>query len=187
LALKNKVLRTKRFDLEPLTEGHARFMLAGLQDPQLYTYTAQGPPRSLSELQKRYKRLERRTSPDGKQVWLNWAIKQRGRRSYLGYVQATLPTAKCAIIGYVVFRQFWRKGVATEAVSCALRELFLQYGISHAEVSIDPHNEASLALAASLGFKPLSKSCSDCQSSLPPRADQTLLLRRRAYLQRAVR
>lgn len=162
-------------------------MFAGLLDPQLYTYIAQGPPRSLGELQERYQRLERRTSPDGKQVWLNWAIRQRGRGSYLGYVQATLPAANCAIIGYVVFRKFWRQGVASEAVGCALRELFLRYDISHAEVNIDPRNEASLALAASLGFKPLPRVGGKRQSPLPSSEDQTLLLKRRSFLRETAR
>ena len=53
----------------------------------------------------------------------------------------------------MVFPPFWRRGIATEALSCLLDCLFERYGCDSAVALVDTRNEASLALFARLGFE----------------------------------
>jgi ribosomal-protein-alanine N-acetyltransferase len=83
-------LETNRLLLEPLSGEHAVHMFAALSDPRIYTFIPQDAPRSLLELQNRYRQLEGRQSPAGDELWLNWAIQIRDCGRYIGLVEATI-------------------------------------------------------------------------------------------------
>ena len=86
-------LTTDRLVLEPLTRGHAEVMYEVLGDPGLYAYLDDGPPPSLDHLRGVYRQLEARVSPDGSELWLNWAVCLRGGGT-VGFVQATVAGAE---------------------------------------------------------------------------------------------
>lgn len=58
-----------------------------------------------------------------------------------------------AEIGYVLNRQFWRKGYGSEVVAAMLECCFDHYGMHRVEADIDPDNAASLALLKKFGFR----------------------------------
>ena len=71
-------LHTPRLALEPITVAHAAALYPALQDERLYTYIPQDPPRSLQELEARYRRLSysaRRPRPSG--LGMNGALARR--------------------------------------------------------------------------------------------------------------
>ncbi len=70
--------------------AHAEALYPLLQDERLYTYIPQEPPLSVEALAARYQRLATRRSPDGRQVWLNWAARLHARQEYVGMFQATI-------------------------------------------------------------------------------------------------
>jgi RimJ/RimL family protein N-acetyltransferase len=114
-------LESERLVLEPLVAAHASLMYPDLLDVELYRYISDDPPISEEWLAQRYRRLESRQSPDGRQQWLNWAIRDEGS-SYVGYVQATV-TGPSALVAYVIFRRAQRHGYAREALRCVLEHL----------------------------------------------------------------
>lgn len=108
------ILETQRLLLELLKVTHAVALYHLLQDKRIYEYIPASAPASLEYLEQRYQKLETRLSPNGTEVWLNWAVYIKEHQAYAGYIEATvLPGV--AKIAYVLAPQFWKQGYAYEA------------------------------------------------------------------------
>lgn len=70
-----RTLRAPGLVLEPLVVAHAAELYALLADPALYTYLDYGPPGDVARVAWTYQQLEARQSPDGREQWLNWAVR----------------------------------------------------------------------------------------------------------------
>ncbi|MBK2123619.1 GNAT family N-acetyltransferase, partial [Fangia hongkongensis] len=126
-----------------------------------YRYIPDLPPKDLESLIERYSsRLQMRRSPDGLDIWLNWAIRSKGDSRYFWYVQATVAKGGETSIGYLIFPKYWRSGIAKESVGAVIHELFKQLGSTSISASIERENLPSIRLVESLGFK-LLKTSSD--------------------------
>jgi ribosomal-protein-alanine N-acetyltransferase len=148
-----RVLETERLRLEPLQVRHAAALFPVLSDPGLYEFIPQLPPASQRALEERYRYLERRASPDGREVWLNWALIPRdGIAGCLGTVQATLQEGGRSLFAYELGRAFWGRGYATEACSRVLAFLFEDAGVRLVVARVDTRNRASIRLLERLGF-----------------------------------
>ena len=143
---------TPRLLLEPIIVGHAAALFEALQAAELYTYIPQEAPSSLEALTARFEALSHRRSPDGHEVWLNWALRQRATGAYVGTVQATVRTDHPALLAYMIFVPFWRQGYAREACARVLAHLFEDYHVSRIAAEIDTRNTASIRLVEALGF-----------------------------------
>lgn len=119
-----RTLETPRLVLEPLLPRHARLLFADLSDPSRYTLIPRDPPNSVEALEQRFHRLAARSSPDGREVWLNWVARLRGSGEFVGTVEATVHPEGRAHLAYTVFRRFWRRGFAKESCECVVESLF---------------------------------------------------------------
>jgi len=66
-----------------------------------------------------------------------------------------------AEMGYTVLPPFRRQGYATEAAKAMMEWARNQHGVSSFYLSIAPHNRASLAMAAKLGFRQVGEQIDD--------------------------
>jgi [ribosomal protein S5]-alanine N-acetyltransferase len=57
-----------------------------------------------------------------------------------------------AVIGYVISRPYWGRGIATSAVGAMLLWGFEQLGLNRIEATINPDNARSIRVAEKLGF-----------------------------------
>jgi len=146
-------LRTLRLRLEPLEERHALVLFEGLQHPELSQFVSEKPPESVAALRERYRRLERRRSPDGLEVWLNWAVRLNATGRYVGYVQATVHRDDSAHIAVVLFRDDWGHGFAREAVGAMIDHLQRQRATNVFRATVDAGNLRSIALLEALSFE----------------------------------
>ena len=144
----------ERVVLEPIVPAHADVLYDALQAPQLYTFIPHMPPLSKETLRERYTRWEARSSPDGAEVWLNYAVRDVSNASYVGTAQATIG-APCAetYIAYEVFPPFWRRGLARAACERLLGHLFANWAIDRVRALVDTRNVASWRLLESLRFR----------------------------------
>jgi [ribosomal protein S5]-alanine N-acetyltransferase len=145
------ILETSRLLLEPINEHHAEHLFRVLADPAIYTFIPQESP-ELEDLRERYRRLRTRRSPDGTELWLNWAVRIKNSAPYLGYVQATLGHEQKGDFAYVLGSAFWKQGYATEACQRVLEFLFETYPITEISANVDTRNQASYQLLERLGF-----------------------------------
>jgi RimJ/RimL family protein N-acetyltransferase len=150
------LLRSKRLLLEPQVEAHAALLHESLCEDSLYTFVPQNPPRSaeaFAALVARFRKLSTRLSPDGKEAWLNWVLKDRASGNYVGTVEATVHQNLTANIAYQTFTGHLRQGYAKEACGKVIEHLFQDYGVQFVEALIDTRNTASIKLVESLGFR----------------------------------
>ena len=138
--------------LEPLVAGHAEAMFEVLGDPALYRYLDHPPPPTAEHLRAVYAGVEKRLSPDGSQVWLNWVVRRHGQAP-LGYVQATVMPDCTAWVGYVFSVQHRGRGHATQAVRAMLEHLAGDHGIRRFLASVEAENLQSIRLLQRLGFR----------------------------------
>jgi ribosomal-protein-alanine N-acetyltransferase len=128
-------------------------LFGGLSEPNLYQYIEEKPPASIEWLETRYDKLEKRRSPSGGELWLNWALRDKTRQDYVGYCQSTVMLGGRASIAYVIFRERWRRGYASEAVERMLRFLRERLGVSVVFATVDLANIRSVRLLRRLGFE----------------------------------
>jgi len=146
----NPRLETPRLTLEPLTKEHAKVLQAALSDPRIYQFIPQEPSVSLERLSERYARLETRSSEDGAEAWLNWAIQYPS--AYLGLIEASVQLEfGTASIAYLLSPAYWGQGFALESVKALLNHLERQ-GVVEVSAWVDTRNAASMKLLERLGF-----------------------------------
>jgi [ribosomal protein S5]-alanine N-acetyltransferase len=151
-------LETERLLLEPILPGHAPLLVKDLADEHLYRFIPTDASESAETLETRYRKLASRRSPDGAQVWLNFAMRLREdgtlpETSYVGMLEATVFPNRSAYIAYTVFVPFWRQGYAREGCARMLRHLLEDYRVRVVVAEMDTRNAASVALVESLGFE----------------------------------
>lgn len=151
-------LETGRLVLEPLLPEHAPLLFEGLADERLHRFIPTDAPESAEALETRYRKLSSRRSPDGGDVWLNFAMRLREegtlpKASYVGMLEATVFPNRSAYIAYTVFVPFWRQGYAREGCARMLRHLLEDYRVLVVVAEMDTRNAASVSLAEALGFE----------------------------------
>lgn len=139
--------------LEPLVVDHADEMFAVLAEPRLYQFLGYGPPPSLAHLRHVYAQLERRTSPDGAEQWLNWIVRPPAAEP-IGFVQATLVAPATAWVAFVFASRHWGKGLARRATATMIAHLEAAYACSTFLATVEQANARSIAMLAALSFLP---------------------------------
>ena len=150
-------IRTARLCLEPITAEHAPRVFSVLTDPTIYTYTPGDAPASVASLRERYELLERRVSPSGDEVWLNWAVWVESERAYAGAVQATVRGDRSALLAYELGRAFRGVGYASEACGAVLVSLAALHSVERVLAYVDTRNQASIRLLERLGFEQMER------------------------------
>jgi RimJ/RimL family protein N-acetyltransferase len=146
-------LETPRLLLEPTLPAHASVLYERMQEERLYRFIPQDPPDTPRALEDRYDFLSARRSPDGREAWLNWAVRERSSGDYAATLEATVHDDRKATVAYMVFLPYQRRGFAAEACGRLLDHLFDDYRVGVVAAEIDTRNAASIALVESLGFE----------------------------------
>jgi RimJ/RimL family protein N-acetyltransferase len=77
----------------------------------------------------------------------------RGTEDYVGWFQATVRADRTAEIAYVTFVDHQRHGYAKEGTAAVIAHLVRSYLVTSIVATVDPRNEASIALAQALGLR----------------------------------
>ena len=148
----NAPLATPRLRLEPLTAAHADAMFVSLQDDAIYRWISTTAPTSLQALRERWARHESRVSPDGREAWLNWAVRRTSDGVYIGKIDVAVDEAGTATnVGYIFFPAFRGQGFATEAVSAVVDHL-IGAGVTRLVATVTVGNVASARVLTKAGF-----------------------------------
>ncbi len=134
---------TKLF-LHPWVDTTAATLFEVLTDSEVYRYIPAPPPSNMEQFLKRHDPT--RTAglevfsidlPDGTSV---------------GLFQATFHSTNTCDIGFMLGRQYWGQGFATELIRLALQELFNQKGKLTVSAKVDTRNIASIRALEKNGF-----------------------------------
>lgn len=144
-------LMTPRLVLEPITAGHAEEMWRLFDDPELHRFVPY-EPLTLEKQRERCARWEARRSPDGQELWLNWAGRDKGTNEVVAHFQAGVKADAPASVGYLVARPFQRKGYAFDGLKAVFTYLRDDLGVREVKAWVDTRNVASHRLAQKLGM-----------------------------------
>lgn len=138
---------TPRLSIEPLLPIHAREVFDALTDTRLYDHMPISPPQDIGQLEREYGGLA--GAPD-ETPRLHWLLRLRDSGGPVGTVQAT-PRGEHAHLAYLVFRDHWSKGYASEALGAIIDGL-AAHGTRWFTATVDARNAASLRVLEKLGF-----------------------------------
>jgi RimJ/RimL family protein N-acetyltransferase len=124
-----------------------------LKDPSLYEFIGGTPPSDVRELTSRYEFWEKRLSPDGTELWLNWVMSLQPGGRLIGTVQSTVLTSH-GEIAWTVGSKWQNQGYATEAAGRILQWIVSELGVRRVQASIHPTHAASIKVAERLGLRP---------------------------------
>ncbi len=152
-------------------------MVGLLADRRLYTFSDDEPSPTLEGLRARYARQAAGRSPDGREVWHSWIVRERESGRAVGFVQATVGAtagtssasvdtagtpydgATSAELAWLVGVPWQGRGYATEAAA-AVRDAVRGPGsatgddVTRVHAHIAPGHVASEAVARHLGLAP---------------------------------
>lgn len=147
-------LESERLTYEPLRPEHADELMAVLNDSLLHKFTGGEPP-SRDELRARVERQCLGESPDGRDGWLNWVVRERASERVVGTVQATLPgraEGQIAELAWVIGTAFQGIGFGKEAATTVAVWLRSQ-GVLRLRAHIHRDHRASMEVAKAAGLQ----------------------------------
>ncbi len=147
------LLSSYRLVLSPMVQGDACDLFELLKEPDLYRFTRDAPPSSADELRERIRLWERRRSPEGDELWLNWTLRLKASGQVVGYLQATVGD-ETAELAWVVGVPFQRRGYATEAAKRAAAWIREYLEVRYLKATIHPDHVASCRVASNIGLRP---------------------------------
>ncbi|HJQ00779.1 MAG TPA: GNAT family N-acetyltransferase [Jatrophihabitans sp.] len=166
-------LRTARLLLEPITVEHASELATALRDDSVYAFIG-GRPEPASWWQCRLAAWQRRRSPDGTELWLNWAVRITANMMVIGYVQTTVAEQQ-ADIAYVIGLPWQRQGYGREATAAMVDYVVAEFGIATVRAWIADGHIASQRVAQATGLAASDERDADQERlwirEMPPIAD----------------
>ena len=139
------------FTLEPIRVSHAKGLFPVLSEPGLYQFIENPAPKTEEDLEHRFKRWEAGASPDGSELWLNWAIRL-DNQELVGHVQATVLSGATAWVAYMLSQRHWGKGLGRAATSLMIEHLISQRRCKTLLACVERANQRSIALLQALSF-----------------------------------
>jgi ribosomal-protein-alanine N-acetyltransferase len=139
------VLETARLRLRTRTVADAEALHPGFADPAIMQYWSDAPHTSIDQTRASIARTGG--------LWRCWAITLKDSDTAIGFVAAgEKRQGNVTEIGYMLLREHWGSGIASEAVSCVIDRIFAE-GQRRVFADTDPENRASRTLLERLGFQ----------------------------------
>jgi RimJ/RimL family protein N-acetyltransferase len=139
------ILETARLRLRPRVVADAEAMHPTFTDVDLMHWWS-GPPHTTIE------ETRASLSKEG-DSWRRWVITLKGNDTAIGFVSAgEKRQGNVTEIGYLLAREHWGGGIAREAVSAVIDQIFAE-GQRRVYADTDPENIASRGLLERMGFK----------------------------------
>ena len=145
------IVDTPRLRLRPFTEGDVAALHALMQDPEVMRYVGD---RRVPTLQETWRAVAGWLGHWALRGYGMWAIEERDVGAVIGRAGIINPADwPGPEVGYVLGRDWWGRGYATEAARAAMEWGFATIGFDRLISLIDPANTASIAVAERLGEK----------------------------------
>ena len=141
-----EVLRTARLTLREMDAGDLDVIAAQLAHPEVMRYFPRCYSRDEAEewVQRQCDRYQRH----GCGYWLALERESGVPAGQAGVLMLEIDGVEQPVLGYILDRPFWGRGLATEAAAACRDWAFTELGASRVVTLIRPENEPSLAVAA---------------------------------------
>jgi len=145
------VLRTERLVLRQVTESDGPGLFDIFGDDQVTAHYAWD---TFTSIEQGHALAEQTARAYRERDALRWGLVPHGSEQIIGTCGYTRWNAESrfAILGYDLARQYWHRGLATEAVTAVLRFGFEQMELNRVEALVMAGNVASITLLSRIGF-----------------------------------
>jgi RimJ/RimL family protein N-acetyltransferase len=142
-------VETDRLSLRPFREADVAELFELLQDPEVFRYIGD---RRKPTLQETWRAVAGWLGHWAMRSYGQWAIEERSSGRFIGRAGIINPAEwPGPEVGYVLGREWWGHGYATEAAGAAMSWGFRELGFDDLISLIDPANHRSIAVATRLG------------------------------------
>ena len=107
-----------------------------------------------------------------------WALERKDDQTFLGLLMLIPTRFEFPEIGFMIARQHWGQGFATEAATGLIYTAFKDFGLKGLTATSAPENDHSLRVLTKLGFTPASSHSIAAQPNLASQPLTLLELRR---------
>jgi RimJ/RimL family protein N-acetyltransferase len=140
-------IRTRRLLLRPAKSADLSAIHAILSDPRATAYWSTLPHDSLEQSREWLADMMRIPPETGE----DFIVQLEGR------VIGKVGLYRFPEIGFILHPEYWRMGLASEALTALLDRAFEIHGLPNVEADVDPRNLASLRLLKGLGFREIGR------------------------------
>ncbi|WP_010542637.1 GNAT family N-acetyltransferase [Sphingomonas elodea] len=140
------VLTSARLRLRPLVAEDADALHPAYADVELMRWWSHAPHADLAQTRAWF-------AEEDEEGWRHWAITRAGDDAAIGFVAVNEKRKNVSEIGYLLARPHWGTGIAAEALTLVLDQLFLAEGYRRVFADTDPDNVYSRRLLERLGFR----------------------------------
>ena len=145
------ILETERLRLREWEEADAGALFPVVSDPEVMRYIGDGKP--WADVARARDWIVRLSESYRTRGYHRWAVVERGGGRVVGSCGfAPLPWSGEIDFGYMLRRDCWGRGYATEVGRPALEHGFKRLGFAEVVASIAPENAASRRVLEKLGF-----------------------------------
>lgn len=142
-------IATERLSLRPFREADVAALFELLQDPDVFRFVGD---RREPTLQETWRAVAGWLGHWAMRSYGQWAIEERGSGHFIGRAGIINPVDwPGPEVGYLLGREWWGHGYASEAASAAMSWGFEQVAFDDLISLIDPKNHRSIAVATRLG------------------------------------
>ena len=151
-AKQTPTLKTERLVLRPVRDGDAPGVFDIYSDVVALEYFAREP---IKDLQEAEQMVADNFSWEGDSKARFWAICLADSDQIIGtFTLFHIDEAnRRAEVGYILNREFWGRGFASEALRRMIDYCFDEFGLARLEADVDPENLSSLKLLERHGFE----------------------------------
>lgn len=140
-------IRTERLLLRPATPDDLMPLNAILSDADATAFWSTPPHRNLDQTRDWLQSMIDIRSDEGEDFILEHDGRVVGKAGLYRFPE----------IGFILHPDYWRRGLATEALRAVLERAFEVHRLASVEADVDPRNAASLKLLARLGFEEIGR------------------------------
>jgi RimJ/RimL family protein N-acetyltransferase len=145
-------LETERFILKEFTHIYLPNLIKVMSDKETMKYSGM----IIIDVEKQAKLFVRKVKEmyEAKKG-IRWAIIDKNAGQYIGdigFYNIDFYSNRTEL-GYIIFKKFWRQGIATECINRLTKFAFEEFGMHKIILMIDNRNIKSFNLANKLGFK----------------------------------
>ena len=146
------ILDTPRLKLRALTDADIPALFAIFNDAETMRYWTNSPMTDVAEAEELLRDIQAHAKAE---TLFQWGIARREDDLVIG--TCTLfrieREHRRAELGYILRRDHWRRGLASEALTAIVNHAFGTLGLHRLEADIDPRNARSIRLVERLDFK----------------------------------
>ncbi len=145
-------LDTPDLHLRRIALSDAEAMFAMLSDAESMKYWSSPPVSDVSDV---LEVLQQDIQSDARGDSICWAVTLKGEDEMIGkcILFQFSPANRRAEIGFILNRDYWRRGLMHQALQAVIHFAFTTLGLHRLEADVDPDNAGSLGILEKLGFE----------------------------------